>query len=73
MRDCDRLLDAARSPACHAQNIFCQWLTNHDQRAADNDSFLQTDGPSFTRANSTVPQNMLQLETALRLSKPSSA
>jgi hypothetical protein len=48
---------------CSAQTPIFDWLANHDQRAADNDTYLQTDGPSFTRANSTVPQNMLQLET----------
>ena len=39
------------------------WLLNHDQRAAESDSYLSTDGPSFTRANSTVPTSMVQLET----------
>ncbi|HEX4142789.1 MAG TPA: transporter [Pirellulales bacterium] len=48
---------------CQAQNPICDWPANHDQRSAENDTYLQTDGPSFTRANSTVPQNMLQLET----------
>ncbi|HTU25037.1 MAG TPA: transporter [Pirellulales bacterium] len=53
----------APARSCLAQGPICEWLTSHDQRSAENDSFLQTDGPSFTRANSTVPQNMLQLET----------
>ena len=32
------------------------------RRAAQNNSYLQTDGPTFTRASSTVPTGMVQLE-----------
>lgn len=38
-------------------------LAGHDERAAATDSYIQTDGPSFTRANTLVPQGWTQLET----------
>src|ERR1700761_4489855 len=48
---------------CKAQCPVIDWLGNHDQRVAANQSYLDTDGPSFTRANSVVPRSMALLET----------
>lgn len=53
---------ARASPLC-AQGPLLNWISDGPERAAANDSFLQTDGPTFTRASSTVPFEMVQLET----------
>lgn len=58
---------ACVQPAAYAQSpLQCpllDWFTGHDQRVAEDDSYIQTDGPSFTRANTLVPQGWTQLET----------
>jgi hypothetical protein len=57
------VIGASMGTSSFAQGPVRNWLAEHDQRVADNDSYIQTDGPSFTRANSIVPQFMMQLET----------
>ena len=48
------------------------WIATGAERAALHDSFLETDGPSFTRSSKTIRQGMFQLETRyLHLSRPS--
>ncbi|REK10443.1 MAG: transporter [Planctomycetota bacterium] len=42
---------------------FRWWLASHPARAAEVDGFIQTDRPSFTEANTTVPAGWVQLES----------
>ncbi|HEY5315661.1 MAG TPA: hypothetical protein VIK18_24235 [Pirellulales bacterium] len=53
-----------------ADTPILDWLADHPQRAAANQSYLNTDGPSFTRANSTVPQGMVLLEDRYSYAQP---
>ncbi|HEX3654625.1 MAG TPA: transporter [Pirellulales bacterium] len=56
--------------ACCADTPILDWLSQHPQRVAANQSYLDTDGPSFTRANSTVPQGMVLLEDRYTYTSP---
>jgi hypothetical protein len=57
-----------------AQGFLTEWLENDSQRAAANDSSLETDGPTFTRSSTTIPQEMVQLESRyLNTSRPAQA
>jgi hypothetical protein len=57
------LAACALGETCRGQCSLVDWLGNHDERVAANQSYLDTDGPSFTRANSVVPRSMALLET----------
>jgi hypothetical protein len=46
-----------------AQTPVLDWLAQGAQQAADPNSFIDTDGPTFTRASTTVPTGIIQLET----------
>ena len=55
--------------AAHAQRPLRDWFDGSEQPTSDGSSFLQTDGPTFTRANTTVPQGMVQLESRYLFSR----
>lgn len=52
-----------QAAASHAQESPSGMFATRRQQAAGGDIFLQTDGPTFTRSNRTVPQGMVQLES----------
>jgi hypothetical protein len=54
---------AGPASSSFAQGPLRDWLADGAQRAANSDTYLQTDGPSFTRSSSTVPEAMALLES----------
>lgn len=46
-----------------AQCAVVDWFAEGARRAATTDSYIETDGPTFTRASTTVPTAMVQLES----------